>query len=292
LLRDADTAMHAAKSHGRGRHHTFDAGLRHDATARLTLENALRDALGRDELRVVYQPKVDLITNGWVGVEALLRWDHPTLGAVPPDVFVPVAEETGLIHPLGQFVLEQACRQSAAWRRDGIDLTVAVNISGQQLVDPLLADRITAVLAEAGLTPDRLCLELTESVLMSHAERTARTLAHIHRLGVQLSIDDFGTGYSSLSYLQRFPVDELKIDRVFVNDLTAHPEQRTLITAMVAMGQALGLSIVAEGVETIEQAHGLRVLGCNSAQGYLFAAPQPANTLEPILKERAQVMLP
>jgi len=288
LVRDADNATYVAKERGGARCELFDDTLRDRATKRRTVEHDFRVALEREQLRVVYQPKIDLLTGATVGVEALLRWDHPTLGAIPPVTFIPIAEETGLIVPVGLFVLEQACRQVAAWREDGIEVSVAVNLSGRQLAEPDFPDSVAAVLAATGVAPDRLCLELTESLLMTDTIRTADALRALHALGVQLSIDDFGTGYSSLAYLHMFPVDELKIDRAFVNDLTEHPGQQTLVTAMVAMGKSLGLTIVAEGVETTEQAAQLRVLGCDLAQGYLFAAPQPPNALQASLPQASR----
>jgi diguanylate cyclase (GGDEF)-like protein len=288
LLRDADNAAYVAKELGGARCEVFDVTLRDRATKRRTVEHDFRVALEREQLRVVYQPKIDLLTGQTVGVEALLRWDHPTLGAIPPVTFIPIAEETGLIVPVGLFVLEQACRQVAAWRDEGIDLSVAVNVSGRQLAEADFPESVAAVLAATGVAPDRLCLELTESLLMTDTIRTADVLRALHGLGVQLSIDDFGTGYSSLAYLHMFPVDELKIDRAFVNDLTEHRGQQTLVTAMVAMGKSLGLTIVAEGVETAEQAAQLRVLGCDLAQGYLFAAPQPPKVLQASLPQMSR----
>jgi diguanylate cyclase (GGDEF)-like protein len=283
LIREADTATYVAKELGRARCHQFSEGLRHQVTRRLTAENELRAALGRGELRLVYQPIVNLTTGGTVGAEALLRWDHPALGAVSPLMFIPIAEETGLITAIGEFALVQACRQAAAWRAQGLAAHISVNVSGQQISDSHFADLVAGVLTATGLPSHLLCLELTESVLMSDATRTIDSLTALKSLGVSLSIDDFGTGYSSLAYLQQFPVDELKIDRAFVNDLTVRPDQRTLVSAMVAMGKALGLQILAEGVETSSQLDILRDLGCDLAQGYLFASPQPPREVTPLL---------
>jgi diguanylate cyclase (GGDEF)-like protein len=284
LIREADTAMYLAKERGGARCERFDDDLRDQVTTRLTVENEFRVALERQQLRLVYQPKVDLASGLTVAVEALLRWDHPALGSVSPATFIPIAEETGLIVPVGRFVLEQACRQAAAWRDEGIDMSVAVNISGRQVADAALVDDVATVLRDTGLAPDRLCLELTESQMMYDTGRAARTLGRLHDLGVQLSIDDFGTGYSSLAYLHRFPVDELKIDRIFVQGLTDRPDERSLVTAMVAMATALGLHIVAEGVETAEQAELVRALGCHSAQGYFFSRPGPPDRIRSLLQ--------
>jgi diguanylate cyclase (GGDEF)-like protein len=283
LIREADTATYVAKELGRARHHQFSESLRHQVTRRLTAENELRAALGRGEMRLVYQPIVDLASGDYIGTEALLRWDHPALGAVSPLMFIPIAEETGLIMPIGEFALEQACRQAAEWRSQGRAGRVSVNVSGQQIIDSQFPAQVARVLSESSLDPDLLCLELTESVLMSDATRTITSLNELKALGVSLSVDDFGTGYSSLAYLQQFPVDELKIDRAFINDLTIRPDQRTLVAAMVAMGKALGMRITAEGVESTAQLDCLRELGCDLAQGYLFAAPQNAHDITPLL---------
>ncbi|MCU1372199.1 MAG: hypothetical protein JWO77_3393 [Ilumatobacteraceae bacterium] len=284
LIRDADTAMYVAKERGRSRAESFSDSLHAQAASRLTMASEFRAALSRDELHVVYQPKIDLLTSEIVGVEALLRWDHPALGSVPPSTFIPVAEETDAIITAGEFVLDAACRQAAEWRDQGIDLSVAVNVSGRQLSNGNLAAAALAALAASGLAPDRLFLELTETLLMSDSFRTQRTLETLHGMGIGISVDDFGTGYSSLAYLHRFPVDELKIDRAFVSDLGGPDQPAPLVAAMVAMGSALGLSTVAEGVETTEQAEQLRLLGCNLAQGYLFARPCRAEDLTPILE--------
>jgi predicted signal transduction protein with EAL and GGDEF domain len=278
LLRDADAAMYSAKKRGGGRYEMFNDDLRTVASTRVTLETEFRAALERGEVHVVYQPKIDLASGDVVGVETLARWNHPALGPIPPSEFIPVAEETGLIVPFGNFVLEQACRQAAAWSDEGIDIEVAVNVSGRQLADGSLPQRVARILSEANLPPARLCLELTESVLTGEVIGPAGTLDALHELGVRLSIDDFGTGYSSLAYLHRFPVDELKIDRAFINEIGQHQEQRTLVSAVVAMGAALGLCVVAEGVETAEQAADVTDLGCHQAQGYFFARPEPGGS--------------
>jgi diguanylate cyclase (GGDEF)-like protein len=283
LIRDADSAMYLAKDRGRARHELFDDTLRVRAADRLTLDGELRVALERNELRLAYQPKVNLGTGAVVGVEALLRWQHPALGEVSPIDFIPIAEDTGLIVPIGRFVVAEACRQLRAWREQGIDTEVAVNVSGRQLSHPDFVDEVHAIVAEHDVDPASICLELTESVLMIDAPRAIETLRALRSLGFKLSIDDFGTGYSSLAYLQRFPVDELKIDRSFVHDMTHNAGSVTLIEAIIAMGSALGLRIVAEGIETRDQEEQLRRMGCHEAQGYLIARPQPADVVTALL---------
>jgi diguanylate cyclase (GGDEF)-like protein len=292
LIREADTAMYVAKDGGRARCELFNNELRERVTDRLLIETELREATQRNELWVAYQPKIDLDSGETVGVEALLRWDHPALGSVPPMSFIPMAEDSGLIVPIGEFILREAIRQTAAWAEQGHHLCVSVNISGRQMLDDNLPDLVARILAEAGLPAQQLCLELTESVLMSDAGCTTRILGRLHQLGVAISIDDFGTGYSSLAYLQRFPVDELKIDRTFVNDLTRHEGQRALVMAMIAMGKALGLNVVAEGVETAAQADELRLMGCHLAQGYLYARPGRAEDVTARLRAEPAAVVP
>ncbi|MCU1499130.1 MAG: Two-component system response regulator [Acidimicrobiales bacterium] len=288
LIRDADNAMYAAKEQGRGRAERYDVRLYDRASERLTLASEFRVALDRGELHLAYQPKIHLATGDIVGVEALLRWDHPALGSIPPSTFIPIAEETDAILPVGTYVLETACLQATAWRDQGIDLTMAVNISGRQLANGNLPADVAAVLSRTGLEPEALYLELTESLLMSDTIANQRTLSDLQTLGVHLSIDDFGTGYSSLAYLHRFPVDELKIDRSFINDLANPSNPAPLVSAMIAMGNALGLTTVAEGVESQEQAVRLQTIGCDTAQGYFFARPQVADALTPLLRPALQ----
>ena len=283
LVRDADTAMYAAKEAGGGRYRFIDDDLRARSSERLSLEADLRVALTDGQLSVSYQPVVNLLTGQISGAEALLRWTHPTRGPVSPMSFIPVAEAAGLIGPIGQFVLRQACAQAAAWNAAGHRLRVAVNVSGLQLHDPGFVGQVAAELHQAGLDPAQLCLELTESTLMDDAMRVSDVLAELKDVGVDLSIDDFGTGYSSLAYLKRFPVDELKVDRSFISNLGDSGQDQTLVAAMVAMGHALGLHVVAEGVETHAQMSTLLTLGCRTAQGYLFAKPQTADLVTTLL---------
>jgi len=244
---------------------------------RLTLESSLRHALERGELTLYYQPRVEIKTGRLVGVEALLRWKHPELGLVSPGLFIPIAEEAGLIVPIGEWVLREACRQNQSWREAGLPaIRMAVNLSSVQFRQPDLEFRIARVLEDTRLEPDGLELELTESLFLQDAEITTETLRTIKSMGIHLSIDDFGTGYSSLSYIKRFPVDALKIDQSFVREMTSSPESSAITTSIVLMGKSLGLTVVAEGVETRSQLEFLRALECDEAQGYLFSRPVPA----------------
>ncbi|HUG14353.1 MAG TPA: EAL domain-containing protein [Thermomicrobiales bacterium] len=280
LLRDADVAMYAAKRRGKGGHALFTPTMTEAVWERLTLESDLRHALERSELRLQYQPIVDL-ANGTVGaVEALLRWDHPTRGLIEPVTFIRVAEETGLIIPIGAWVLREACGEVAGWSEftvDGRPLSLNVNLSGRQFQQLDLAESVASVLAKSGLEPSRLRLEITETALMETGEATLATLQRLKALGVQIAIDDFGTGYSSLSYLKQFPVDVLKIDRSFVDGIDQHPESRSIVRALVAVAMSLNLNVVAEGIETDAQREELIALGCDVGQGFYFSkAVSPA----------------
>jgi len=286
LLRNADSAMYRAKERGRARHELFDDGMRAGAVARLQVEKDLHRALERDELRVVYQPEVELATGQVVAVEALLRWEHPERGVVGPAEFIEVSEETGLIVPIGEWVIEEACRQGAEWQRlypDRPPLSVWVNLSARQLASPDLVPTVERALSRAGVGPGSLCLEITESVVMSDAPSSITLLRALKDLGVSLGIDDFGTGYSSLGYLKRFPVDVLKVDRGFVDGLGVDSEDSAIVAAVVSMAHALGMTAVAEGVETAGQVAELRALGCDLAQGYYFARPQPPSAITDLL---------
>ncbi len=277
MLREADAAMYRAKGRGRGRHAEYDHRMREDAASWLQLDRALREVLALQQLRLVYQPVVDLHTGRAVGVEALLRWTHPELGVVTPDRFIPLAESNGLIGPIGAWVLDHAAEQAAAWRAAGaVDDTfwVAVNVSGAQLL-PTFADDVVAALERHGLPSTALVIELTESVLLDDEPVTATVLAALTASGLRLHLDDFGTGYSALAYLTRIPLHALKIDRSFVADITVSQRRRSVVQAIISMAQALGLDVVAEGVETPEQAAELLRLGCATAQGHLFGRPLP-----------------
>jgi diguanylate cyclase len=293
LLRDADTAMYQAKEAGRDAVTVFDGSMRDRATQRLALEHDLRQALERGELHLHYQPVVKLPGGEIEGFEALLRWAHPTRGQIPPVVFIPVAEDTGLIVPIGAWVIREASRQLGRWRKtlpNGRQLTMAVNLSARQLRDPHLVECVRDALHDEGLSQGSLCLELTESLLMNNAAAATDLLETLRALDVKLSIDDFGTGYSSLSYLRRFRVDNVKIDRSFVDGLDDDDSSdETLVAAILAMAKALRVATIAEGVETPAQAERLYALGCQTAQGYLFSRPVPADQI-PTVAQRLGVV--
>ncbi len=289
LLRDADVAMYRAKSKGRAQYEVFDPEMNARALERLHLETDLWQAVERGELRVFYQPKVRLDTQEIVGLEALVRWEHPRHGLVSPADFIPLAEETGVILPIGHWVLREACRQARVWqdvRPDAEPLQMAVNLSARQLGQSDLTQCIADVLKETGLAPRHLKLEITESVVMGDAETSIRTLRELKNLGVQLAIDDFGTGYSSLSYLRRFPVDTLKIDRSFINNLGSDIEDTEIVRAIISLAQALKLEVTAEGIETAAQALELAELHCDWGQGYHFARPMPADAISVLLASK------
>ena len=289
LLREAEIAMVRAKGDATQRHAFFEPSMSTHTLERLELESDLRSALERHELRVHYQPIVKLDTAAIVGFEALVRWQHPTRGLVAPLAFIPLAEETGLIVPLGKWVLETACRQAAKWHRartdpDGPPLFVSVNLSARQFIQEDLVEDVAAVLAETGLAASALELEITESVLMDKSDAGIRTLRRLRALGVRLLLDDFGTGYSSLSYLKHLPLDTIKIDRSFVNGIEENAD-RSIVEAVVALAHGLGIGVVAEGIETERQAERLLELGCDLGQGYLFSRPVPAARTGRLLRE-------
>ena len=279
LLRDADAAMYLAKDRGRARFELFDEAMRDRSVERLVMENALRRAPERGQLRVLYQPIVRLDDGALIGAEALVRWAHPERGLLEPAQFIPLAEDTGVIVAIGRWVLDEACREAARWTGNGKRPSVSVNLSARELPRPDLVDAVAEALRESGLDPDRLWLEITESVLMDDADLAVEALGRLRELGLHLAVDDFGTGYSSLSYLRRFPVDSLKVDRSFVAGLQEDPGDAAIVEAVVSMAHSLHLSVIAEGVETDAQLKRLRGLGCEAAQGYYFAAPVPASAL-------------
>lgn len=277
LLRYADIAMYRVKEHGRNSVRQFIPEMGVTAISRLNMEGALRRALERHELTLHYQPKIELATGHIVGAEALVRWHHPQIGLIHPIEFIPLAEETGLILPLGEWVLAEACRQQVSWKKSGMgDLKIAVNMSPRQFRQEDLSERVAAIFTETGADPSNVTLELTESMVMQDVNSTLVALRALKNLGLSISLDDFGTGYSSLSYLRRFPIDELKIDKSFINDIHENPDDAAIASAIIAMALSLSLSVVAEGVEKKEQAELLRKMGCSQVQGYYFGRPMDA----------------
>jgi diguanylate cyclase (GGDEF)-like protein/PAS domain S-box-containing protein len=285
LMKHADIAMYHAKEEGKNNFQFYDGRLKARSLEKLALETHLRRALERNELCLHYQAKLELATNRLSGVEALLRWNSPELGAVTPAKFIPLAEETGLILAIGKWVLRTACAQMKAWQRAGLpSVRMAVNLSPRQLSDPGLIPDVRAVLEETGLPPDLLELEVTESSVMHNIERAVQVLTALKSMGVRLAIDDFGTGYSSLAQLKRFPIDTLKVDRSFIREIPDDPEDRAIAEAIIAMGRTLSLTVVAEGVETPEQQEFLRTRGCDQMQGFYFSKPISADEFADLLR--------
>jgi EAL domain-containing protein (putative c-di-GMP-specific phosphodiesterase class I) len=287
LLRDADVAMYRAKSGGKARHVIFEDSMQIDALSKLEMENDLRLAVERGELRVNYQPIVLFDTGRIAEAEALVHWNHPTRGLIFPVDFIAIAEDTGLIIPIGQWVLTEACRQAAVWQVEfpaNPPLTISVNLSPRQFQQAMLLESVKSALSESGLEPSSLKLEITEGVIMRDIETTIGVLRELKTLGVQIAVDDFGTGYSSLSYLKRLPLDVIKIDRSFVTGIGNNPEDTAIVQAIISMAKSLNLSVTGEGVETTEQSDLLRTWGCDRGQGYLFARPLDAKDLAEFLR--------
>ncbi|UJF31658.1 EAL domain-containing protein [Paenibacillus hexagrammi] len=292
LIKNADVAMYKAKEKGGNIYELYHPDMNMRSMHRLNLEIELRKAIEREEFMVYYQPLVDLTTGSIFGMESLVRWKHPEWGMVSPGEFIPLAEETGLIIPLGNWVLKQACIQNTKWNSLGLaPLCVSVNISVNQFMQTGFVQFIEDTLKQTGLTPNLLCLEITESVAMKNVSFIMETMDKLRMLGVQISIDDFGTGYSSLSYLKRFRVHTLKIDQSFIRDVTTDEDNAAIVTALIAMSQQLKIKSLAEGVETPEQLAFLRERGCNEIQGYIFSTPLPAESFENLIKEKKTLYL-
>ena len=290
LLRNAEVAMEQARQRGPGNWAVYDESMRADEHERMALEQDLRVALRDGQLRLHYQPIVDLTTGGVSGVEALVRWEHPARGLLTPYQFIGAAEDSGLIVPVGRWVLEEACRQGSAWQRKGGGherLRVSVNVSARQFQQPQWADEVAHALLSSGFTPEHLVLEITESVLMEDTVTTSKRLGELRELGVRIAIDDFGTGYSSLGYLRHFPIDILKVDKSFIDGVADGPHESALARAVIKLAATLNLDAVAEGVSTRKQLASLRRLRCRFAQGYYFARPQPPQALNGLLGGQA-----
>lgn len=285
LTKNADIAMYLAKAEGKNDIRFSSSEIKAQSIERLAMETGLRHALERNEFCLHYQPKIDIATGKIAGVEALLRWIHPELGLLPPMRFIPVAEETGLIVPIGRWVMQTACAQNVAWQREGFPpVSMAINVSPRQFSDEKLLRNLDDALTVSGMDPKWLQIEITESMVMLNVKRAFQLLDAIQSRGVRLAIDDFGTGYSSMSMMKRFPVDTIKIDRSFVCDLPHNPEDKAIAQAIISMGKALGLTIVAEGVETIEQHEFLREHACDEIQGFLFSKPVAADKIAELLR--------
>ena len=280
LLLNADTALYVAKKDGRGLYRFFEASMGEQLRDRQLLEHDLRAGISEHQLELHYQPLLDLSTKEIAGFEALVRWRHPTRGLMAPGDFIPLAEESGLVLPLGRWVIETACREAASW---ALPLRIAVNLSPVQFRQADLAAMIRQILHETGLPPERLELEVTESVLIRHADQAVEILTELRNFGVNISLDDFGTGYSSLSYLRKFPFNKMKLDRSFIQALGEDQEAGLITRAIVALGRSLHLAVTAEGVETMEQLRFLEAQQCNNVQGYLIGRPLPAHEITALL---------
>ncbi len=291
LLQQAHIALYQAKQKGRSQYQFYSPEINAQLQERLTLENALYGALERNEMVVYYQPLIDLDSGEVTAMEALVRWQHPTLGLVSPAKFIPIAEANGLIVPIDQWVLRTACAQNRAWQLAGFTpIRISVNLSARQFEQSNLVEVISQIVQETGLKASDLELEVTESFLMGDIERSVKTLKKLRELGIWLALDDFGTGYSSLNYLKRFPVNVLKIDQSFVQDVMSNPDSAAVTDAIIALAKSLRLSITAEGVETKEQLEYLKMRGCHEGQGYYFSRPVPADIITPMLQKSSQQM--
>jgi EAL domain-containing protein (putative c-di-GMP-specific phosphodiesterase class I) len=292
LLRDADVALYEAKAAGRNRYVVFQSMMQTALQDRLTIEFDLGEALAGEQLFLQYQPTFDLKSEAVIGVEALIRWQHPTRGTVQPVEFIPIAEESGLIVPIGRWVLQEACRQAAIWHRQGHHLGMAVNVSARQLDADELIDDVCEALSSSGLEAEQLTLEVTETALMRDPQATAKRLLRLKALGVRIAIDDFGTGYSSLAYLRQFPADALKIDRAFISDIAASRQSTALVHTLVQLGKALGIETLAEGIEDRDQLKTLQREHCDQGQGFLFSRPLDVAAVEAFLQARSVLPAP
>jgi predicted signal transduction protein with EAL and GGDEF domain len=280
LLKNADMAMYYAKRNSKELYQFYNKSMNESALRRLTVETNLRKAIETDEFHLEYQPQIDVNTGQVIGVEALLRWENTQLGKMAPNDFIPLAEETGLIIPIGEWVLRTACKQAKTWRSDGINLArIAVNVSAVQFAEPGFATIVRQILEEVQLEPSVLELEVTENILMKNAELAVQTLGRLKEIGVKIAIDDFGTGYSSLSYLKQFPIDRLKIDKAFVKDVDSDPNDAAIAMAVIAMAGSMDMRVIAEGVENNNQLSFLREKQCDEVQGFLLSRPIPSQEM-------------
>ena len=287
LLQHAEKSMYNVKAEGRNGYQFFEASIQNSALNRLSMESEMRKAIEREEFVLFYQPQIDIESGLVVGMESLIRWMHPEKGMVPPFHFIPIAEETGLIGPIGEWVIYEACRQTKAWQEAGVGgLKIAVNLSGRQFTDRQLLEKIAKTLEQTGLKPGDLELEITESTIMNDIESTIKVLEKLSEMGMALAIDDFGTGYSSLSYLKRFPINKLKIDKSFIDDVITSEDDATIVAAIIGLSHNLKLNVICEGVEDVDQLNWLKENKCNEIQGYYFSKPLPADEFEAFVRER------
>ncbi|MDX8405471.1 MAG: EAL domain-containing protein [Mariprofundus sp.] len=287
LLQNAERSMYSVKEEGGNNYRFFESSIQSSAINRLSLESELRKAIEREEFVLHYQPQIDLESGHVVGMESLIRWQHPERGMVPPFHFIPVAEQTGMIVPIGEWVMHEACRQNKAWQEAGLEgLKVAVNLSARQFSDRTLIEKIRHALDQSGLDPAFLEMEITESIIMKDIEATITLLEQMATMGLALSIDDFGTGYSSLSYLKRFPINKLKIDKSFIDDVITSSDDAKIVEAIIGLSHNLKLNVICEGVEHVEQCSWLQQHKCNEIQGYYFSKPLPADAFEAFVRDR------
>ncbi|MED1800581.1 bifunctional diguanylate cyclase/phosphodiesterase [Brevibacillus porteri] len=287
LLKRADTALYTVKSRGKNGYDFFDPTMEAKSLERILMENEMRKAIAQEQFQIYYQPKIDIMTSAMTGMEALVRWVHPELGIIPPNRFIPIAEETGMILALGEWILKQACKQNKFWHDQGYTLKVSVNLSARQIYQKDLVEMIKDILRETNLSPDWLELEITESIFVKMEEATA-VLQQIRDIGIQISIDDFGTGYSSFSYIKSLPVDTIKIDASFIRDIHHNQESQAIVKAIVTIAQSLNMNVIAEGIELHDQVAALKENGCDHGQGYLFSKPLPTDAFDQFLRQELQ----